>query len=127
VNVSENLVVSESAHTGISENALGALSYLTVIPAILFLAVAPYNRSAYVRFHAWQSIIIGAVAFLINFGFSSLLPMTGLFGQRMIVLFTGIIGLAYTITMILFAVRALNGKRSKLPMIGTWADHQASR
>jgi len=125
--VSENLVVSESAHTGISENALGALSYLTVIPAILFLAIAPYNRSAYVRFHAWQSIIIGAVAFLVNFGFSSLLPMTGLFGSRMIVVLTGFIGIAYTVTMILFAVRALNGKRSKLPIIGQWADRQASK
>src|ERR1700735_4277699 len=64
--------VSETTHSGISENSLGAASYLTVIPAIVFLAIAPYNRSANVRFHAWQSIALGASAFLLNFALNFL-------------------------------------------------------
>ena len=125
--MSENIVAPEVVPSGISENSLGALSYLTMLPAILFLAIAPYNRSAYVRFHAWQSIIIGAIAFLLNYGLTSLLPMTGLFGQKLLVLSTALVGVAYTLTMILFAVRALNGKRSRFPLIGAWAERQATK
>ena len=48
----------ETVQTGLSDNAAGGLAYVTIIPAIIFLAIAPYNRSSFVRFHAWQSIFL---------------------------------------------------------------------
>ena len=42
--------------SGLSDNAAGGLSYVTIIPAIVFLIVEPFKKSSYVRFHAWQSI-----------------------------------------------------------------------
>ena len=44
------------APEGLSDSAASGLCYL-FIPAIIFLATAPYNQKAEVRFHAWQSII----------------------------------------------------------------------
>jgi len=50
--------MTESTPTGLSDNSAGALAYVTFIPAIVFLAMPPYNQSPYVRFHAWQSIFL---------------------------------------------------------------------
>jgi uncharacterized membrane protein len=119
--------VNETVDTGISQNSLGALSYLTLIPAVLFLAIPPYNRSTYVRFHAWQSIIVGAFAFLINFAFSSLMQSTTFVSPRVFLTLIALVGVVYTLTMIWCAVRALNGHLIKLPLVGKWAEHQANR
>ena len=43
---------------GLSDNAAGAIAYITIIPAIIFLVMPPYNQSPTVRFHAWQSIFL---------------------------------------------------------------------
>ena len=47
-----------AASSGLSDNAAGALAYLTVIPAIIFLIVEPYNKNSFVRFHSWQCIFL---------------------------------------------------------------------
>ena len=46
------------ATTGLSDEAASGIAYLTFIPAIIFLVVAPYNTSPKVKFHAWQSIFL---------------------------------------------------------------------
>jgi uncharacterized membrane protein len=119
--------VSETAHSGISENSLGAASYLTVIPAIVFLAIAPYNRSANVRFHAWQSVLLGATAFLINFAFNALAQATSLFSGFVVLSVSMSIGIAYFMIAIFCSIRALNGKHTKLPPFSAWAERQANR
>jgi uncharacterized membrane protein len=119
--------VSEKVHSGISENALGALSYLTVIPAILFLAIAPYNRSSNVRFHAWQSTILGAIVYLSNFAIDTLLPSLSRWSTAVVYSISAAIGVAYILLVIFCSVRALNGKRAKLPIVGAWAERQAEK
>jgi len=54
---------------GLSETAAGVVAYITIVPAIIFLVMEPYNRSSFIRFHAWQSIFfvnvpIGIAAFV---------------------------------------------------------------
>ena len=44
--------------TGLSDDAASGLAYLTFIPAIIFLVVAPYNTNPKIKFHAWQSIFL---------------------------------------------------------------------
>ena len=51
-----------SAGQGLTSNAAAAISYITFIPAVLFLVLEPYNRDRFVRFHAWQSIALWIVA-----------------------------------------------------------------
>jgi uncharacterized membrane protein len=110
-------VPDETAHDGLSENAAGALAYVTIIPAIIFLVVAPYNASSYIRFHAWQSICLGVCAFVI--GFINIIPILGqiIFILGMLVLF---------VAWIIALLKALKGERFKLPIIGNLAEKQAN-
>ena len=55
-----------STRAGLSDNAAGAISYITFIPAFVFLFLAPYKESAYVRFHAWQSVLLCVLAFVME-------------------------------------------------------------
>lgn len=119
--------VSEKVHSGISENSIGALSYLTVIPAIFFLAIAPYNRSSYVRFHAWQSTILGALVFLVSFALNSLVSLTNVVSVGVALSISGVVDAAYIVAIIICAVRALNGKRTRLPLIGVWSERQSEK
>ncbi len=32
------------------------LAYVTIIPAIIFLVLEPYNKNRFIRFHSFQSI-----------------------------------------------------------------------
>ena len=57
--------MSDTPQSGLSDNAAGAIAYLTFVPAIVFLVLPPYNTSPYVRFHAWQSIFLNVAAFAI--------------------------------------------------------------
>src|SRR5579863_2588107 len=41
---------------GLSDNVAGMLAYFTIVPAIIFLVLEPYNRSRFIRFHAFQCI-----------------------------------------------------------------------
>ena len=53
------------ANTGLSDDAASGLAYLTFIPAIIFLVVAPFNTNPKVKFHAWQSIFLTAAWFVV--------------------------------------------------------------
>src|SRR5271157_5055288 len=53
-----------AASTGLEENIAGMLAYFTIIPAIIFLLIEPYNRNRFVRFHSFQCIF-GFVAVIV--------------------------------------------------------------
>ncbi|HEV2133054.1 MAG TPA: DUF4870 domain-containing protein [Terracidiphilus sp.] len=107
---------AQPVQSGLSDNAAGALAYVTIIPAIIFLIIEPYNRNSYVRFHAWQSIFLGIAAFAL--GFINIIPILGqiIFIIGMIVLF---------VVWIMALVKALQGQRFKIPLIGKFAEQQA--
>lgn len=102
---------------GLSENSAAALSYLTFIPAIIFLVIEPYNRSAFVRFNAIQCIAFSVVAF----------------GLHIVLLFIPIIGwlislvltLVFFILWVMCIMKASKGEWYKLPIIGDFAMGQA--
>ena len=118
---------SESVQSGISENTIGALAYFTLIPAFVFLAIAPYNRSSYVRFHAWQSIVVSVLAFFANFLVGNFLTRIAGVTPVALVSTQGVIGGAFFLVWLWCVIGALNGKRCRLPLIGNWADEQAYR
>jgi uncharacterized membrane protein len=104
------------AQSGLSDNAAGALAYVTVIPAIIFLVAEPYNKNPYIKFHAWQSIFLGIAAFVI--GFINVIPILG-----QIIFLLGM--LALFIAWVICLLKALKGERFKLPFIGNLAEKQA--
>ena len=48
-----------AVNDGLSDTAAGALAYITIVPAILFLVLAPYNQKPFVKFHAFQCLGLG--------------------------------------------------------------------
>jgi uncharacterized membrane protein len=106
-------VVTDS---GLSDNAAGALAYITIIPAILFLVLEPYNKRPFVRFHAFQCIGLAVCAFA--FGMLMIIPILGWI--------VGIIGdLALFVVWILCIVKASQGQRWKVPLIGNYVENIA--
>jgi uncharacterized membrane protein len=117
----------EPKKSSFSDNSLGAIAYITVIPAIFFLAISPYNKSAYVRFHAWQSTILTALAFIL-FMVLGLHPALTTYIE--FIVFMGIyilVLIVWTLVSIWCAIRALNGTLIKLPLIGKWAEQQSKK
>jgi uncharacterized membrane protein len=106
-----------TAQSGLSDNAAGALAYVTLIPAIIFLIVEPYNKNSYVRFHSWQSIFLGIAAFAVQIVLS-VIPVIG----WIIIPFVLV---AFLVVWIIVLLKALKGERYKLPVIGPLAEKQA--
>lgn len=106
-----------TAQSGLSENAAGALAYVTVIPAIIFLLVEPYNKNSFIRFHAWQNIFLCIGAFVIEF-IVGIIPLVNLIALP-------VVGLGIFIVWIIALLKALKGERYQLPLIGKYAAQQA--
>jgi uncharacterized membrane protein len=102
---------------GLSDTAAGAIAYITIIPAILFLVLEPYNRSSFVRFHSWQSIFFGVAVTIVHFILGAI-PIVG-----WILILP--VSLAFLILWILVIIKASKGERYKIPFIGNFAEQQA--
>lgn len=107
----------EATQAGMSENAAGALAYVTIIPAIIFLVMEPYNKSPYVRFHAFQCIFLAVACFAVEI----VLGIIPFLGWIIIPFFL----LAVLALVIFVAVKAYGGQKIMLPVIGPLAAKQA--
>jgi uncharacterized membrane protein len=106
----------ETAQSGLSDNAASGLAYVTIIPAIIFLVMAPYNQKAEIRFHCWQSICLGIAWFAISL--IAIIPILG-----WLVFLLG--SLLLFVVWIICLVKAFGGQRFKVPVIGDFAAKQA--
>jgi uncharacterized membrane protein len=117
------------AASGLSDNLAAALAYITVIPAIIFLVLEPYNRIPLVRFHSFQSVALCIAAFVLQVAltisqvFLHFIPGSWLLFAAAHML----LGLALFIGWIIAIIKAYNGEWYKLPVIGDWAETQARR
>src|SRR5208283_2042248 len=108
--------------TPMAENIAGMLAYFTIIPAIIFLLVEPYNRNRFVRFHAFQCLFTAAALIVLHivlsiFGYIVPVLMFGLWG---------LVGLAELALWILLIVKAYQHEMFKLPIVGDLAEKQAN-
>ena len=116
-----------AAGSGLSENAAGAIAYLTIIPAIIFLVVEPYNKIPFVRFHSFQSIGLCVVWFVLWFVVTILqvvlhfIPLIGF----LFVLAHLAIALGMFLIWLFVILKASKGEWYKLPFIGDFAEKQA--
>jgi len=115
----------EPTPAGLSDNSVGALAYVTIVPAIVFLVLPPYNASPYVRYHAWQSIFLNITAIVMSIAFSFLTVFGWMFSFYAFYLFTRLVWLAFFVIWLICVLKAVNGQRYKLPLIGDLAEKQA--
>ncbi len=113
--------------SGLSDNVAAALAYITIIPAIIFLILEPYNRIPLIKFHSYQSIALNVAAFVIQIALMvaqsmlHFIPLSWmLFAVIHLVVFLGIF-----LAWIVVILKASKGEWYKLPVIGDFADKQA--
>lgn len=109
--------------SGLADNVAGMLAYFTIIPAIVFLVLEPYNKSRFVRFHAWQSIFFNVAWWILWIGLRILvhIPFLGF----LTLLIWPLVGLGGFIVWIILVLKANKGEMFKLPVIGDMAQQQA--
>jgi uncharacterized membrane protein len=117
--------MSETTQSGLSENTVAAVSYITFVPAVVFLLLPPYNANSFIRFHCWQSIFFNVIAMVAWIAFRvALIP--AMFSTPFGIAVMGrAMWLAWMLVWILCAISALNAKRFKLPVLGAFAEKQA--
>jgi uncharacterized membrane protein len=107
-----------------ADNTAGMLAYITIIPAIIFLVMEPYNKNKFVRFHAWQNIFFALALTVLWIGLV-IIGMIPIIGWLTIILWP-LIGLAALVVWILLLIKANKGEKWKLPVIGDLAEKQAN-
>ena len=113
---------------GLSETAAAAISYITIIPAIIFLVIDPYKRMPLVRFHSFQSICL-AVAWIVVWIAATILEIVlhfiPLIGVLFILVHLGI-AVIFFIAWLMAIFKASKGEWFKLPVVGAFAEKMAS-
>jgi uncharacterized membrane protein len=109
---------------GLTDNVAGMLAYFTIIPAIIFLVLEPYNRSRFIRFHSFQSIFF-AIGWTVLWIALQIVVHVPFFGWLTIFVWP-LIALAGLIIWIVLILKAYQGQMFKLPIIGDIAEKQAN-
>ncbi len=112
----------------LSEGVAGALAYVSLIPAVVFLLLDPYNKNRFVRFHSFQCIFLWVTGLLI----AVVLRFVGLIlyiipvlGHLLVWLIAMVVILGAVVIWLVLMVKALQGEAFKLPVIGDLAERQA--
>ena len=110
--------------SGMTDNMAGMLAYVTIIPAVVFLVMAPYNRSRFIRFHSFQCIFF-TIAWMVLWIALSIVAHIPFLGWLTILIWP-LIGLAGLIIWVILLIKANQGQMYKLPVIGDLAEKQAN-
>ena len=100
------------------DRAIATLAYFTFVPPAVLLLLPTFRTHRFVRFHAWQSILI--------WGLFVLLTIMGIFlsnfAAAMIFLLFGILAsLAIFFLWVVLSIKAWQGERFALPLFGDLA------
>jgi len=114
---------SAGAAGGLADNVAGLLAYVTIIPAIIFLVIEPYNRNRFIRFHSFQCIFT-AIAWWVLWIILRVIATIPVLGWLTVFVWP-LIGLGGLILWIILMMKAYQGQMFKLPVIGDIAEKQA--
>ena len=111
-----------------NDNVLGAVAYVTIIPAIIFLLLEPYNKNKFVRFHSLQCLLLAAALIVIN---TANIILGVILGSVPFVGWIVSMGLYFLILLgglgawLIAVIKAYNGEEFRLPVIGNIAAQHA--
>ena len=119
-------------HSGLSQNTAALLSYvLGWLTGIIFFLI---DKRPYVRFHAAQSIITFGGIHILRIVLGMVFGVGWWFGGHhtvgrvaFAIPFLGLIGLASLVLWIVLMVKAYQGQKFKLPIVGDLAEDLAGR
>ncbi len=107
---------NQPSSTGLDPNLAALLTYvLGFISGLVFLVLE--KQSAYVRFHAYQSTIaflaLAIASFILTF-----IPLIG-------ALLGSVLSLASLVLWVMLMIKAYQGERFKLPILGEMAEERS--
>jgi uncharacterized membrane protein len=101
-----------------AERAAAAVAYLTLVPAAVVLFLPAFRNNRFVRFHAWQSILLWGVFFVLTI----LALLLSNVAAAMVFLLFGILALlAMLFLWIVLSLKAWQGERFEVPLFGELA------
>ncbi len=103
---------------------LGALVAMAgpFVLQVIILKTEPHQRNHFVRFHAFQSILLVGVYFAVSFAAAGILYIRGtIIGGPV----PAVLGVIFLLTFIFMAVKGNAAQLFKLPLIGDWAENFA--
>jgi len=112
---------------GLEPNVAGLLCYVPCCIGLVFSVVAAIveKQSRFVRFHAFQSLLVHAVAIVLGIGINVLqvvLGMTGLGAVGLLLSLVGmVVGVAFLGLTIFLMIKANAGEELELPVVGPMA------
>ncbi|WP_419804315.1 DUF4870 domain-containing protein [Terriglobus sp.] len=116
---------------GLSATTASVLAYLFgFISGIIFLVLEPYKRDSFVRFNAFQSIFFNLSVFVISFLWNLIAGLLDVMTHGVFVMIhlagSLLIGIGFLVIWIMLMVRASQGSKWVLPVIGPFAERQAA-
>ena len=101
-----------------AERAAAAVAYLTLAPAAVVLLLPAFRNNRFVRFHAWQSILIWGVFFVLTI---AALFLSNVAAAMVFLLFGILASLAMLFLWIVLSLKAWQGERFEVPLFGEFA------
>jgi uncharacterized membrane protein len=123
---------SGPTNIGVAPNVGGLLCYIPCCIGFIFSIVVAVieKQSRFVRFHAFQSLLLHAVMLVLGFGFffiSIALAFANIGLLNLILLpIRLLLGLAFLAVLIVLMIKANGGEQYELPVIGEMARKWAS-
>lgn len=107
-------------------NIAAALCYfLGPVTGALFLTLDPYSRDPEIRFHAWQSILLGGAGLAIYLAALVLAFLMPWFLVGVIGLLMSATSLAGVVLWLILLYQTYNGQKMVLPVVGPLAQQKA--
>lgn len=101
-----------------SDRAVAAVAYLTLLPATAILFLPAFRSHRFVRFHAWQSVLLWTIFFVLTI---IALFLSNLAAAMVFLLFGILASLAMLFLWVVLSVKAWQGERFELPVLGELA------
>jgi len=100
------------------DRAAAAAAYFVLLPAVVLLLVPAFRANRFVRFHAWQSVLLWGAFFVLTL---AALLLSNLAAALLFLLFGILTALAMFFVWIVLTAKAWQGERFELPLFGTLA------
>ena len=101
-----------------AERAAAAAAYLPLIPPGVLLLLPAFRDKRFVRFHAWQSILLWGVFFVL---IGATIVFSSVAAPMLVLLFGLLVSLAMLFLWIVLSLKAWQGERFELPLFGELA------
>jgi uncharacterized membrane protein len=102
-----------------ADRGLATLAYLTLIPAAILLLLPAYRQHRFIRFHAWQSVLIWGVFFVLT---AVAIVLSNVAAAMLLLLVGALASLGMFFLWVVLSIKAWQGERFELPWFGELAE-----